>query len=483
MATAVLPTDSTTQPLRATVVRSPGLYTGTTTWQSLLALAVLPLHVISPNIGLLARAVVQTPITWHARFDSLIPLLLTSLSWQNFERSSSAGFYIDTATGLEGYAYIFGVSLMILRYLSFRGGYSQIPGRTVLDRRLAMLLLLIAFTLIAAYRGAAAGERGWSSPFRAALTAGGFFYGVLLAQTYGPNVKLLSGFLLPAGLVFYGLSSIGKLDHRLLWTLAPFVSAASTYMLAVQPFSRSGFLAALTLAISGWRCVLSPLSTGTLLMLWLCGVAAALFATRQKLGVGRFIRRPVVVLVAAAMIFATAYVTVNKSAMQAEGVKREQSLSGYLWWKLVEDRGLIWSQAMNAFASRPLVDTLFVPAGQSIELEYKGRAYNLKIGLHNAYLELIYYMGIVPGGLFCCYIFLICYDCVKALGKDLPADIEIMAFGVLITAIVGGFSGQYFIHQEGGTWFYLAAGIVSGCFLRHRRSEFVKRSSLRSGAR
>jgi O-antigen ligase len=195
---------------------------------------------------------------------------------------------------------------------------------------------------------------------------------------------------------------------------------------------------------------------------------AAVFATRQSLGLGRIFRRPAVLIVAVAMVFATVYVTFNKQAMEAEEVTREQSLSKYMWWKLVEDRGLIWSQAIDAFASRPLSDMLFVPGGQSIELLYKGRAYNVKIGLHNAYLEVLYYMGLVPGGMLCLYIVLLCWDCLKALGEKMPADIEIMAFAVLITAIVGGFSGQYFIHQEGGTWFYLPAGIVSGYYLRHR---------------
>jgi hypothetical protein len=468
MATVEIFAAITEHPPPAMAARRPGLYSATTIWQSFLAIAVLPLHVISPNIGLLARAVVQTPIIWSARFDSLTPLLLTSLSWQSFQGASVRGMYTDSATGLEGYAYIFGVSLMILRYMVFRGAYPQLPGKPLIDRRFAVLVLLIVFTLIAAYRGAVAGERGWSSPFRATLTAGGFFYGVILAHTYGPSVKLLSGFFLPAGLIFYGLSSLGYLDHRLIWTLAPFVSAAATYILVTRPFSPAGVVAAVTFAISCWRCVLGPWSTGTLLLLWISGALTAIFATRQVLGIGRILRRPLVVIVATAMIMTTAYVTLNKDTMEAEEVTREQSLSKYMWWKMVEDRGLIWSQAMTAFASRPVADILFVPGGQSIEMLYKGRAYNVKIGLHNAYLEVLYYMGLVPGGVLCCFIFLFCWDCLKALGEKMPADIEIMAFGVLITAIVGGFSGQYFIHQEGGTWFYLPAGIVSGFYLRHR---------------
>lgn len=469
MATVTLPAEHIGLPgVRSQPARWPGLYTGRMTWQSILAIAVLPLHVISPNIGLLARAVVQTPITWTATFDCLIPLLLTSLSWQSFQASSSATLYTDAATGLEGYAYIFGVALMIARYMIFRAGYPQVPGRPVLDRRFGLLMLLLVFTLIAAYRGAIIGERGWSSPFRAALTAGGFFYGVILAQTYGPNVKLLAGFFLPAGLFFYGLSSLGYLNHRLIWTLAPFVSAAATYLLVTRPFSLAGAVAALTFAVSGYRCVLGPWSTGTQLMLWTAGVMAAIFATRQALGLGRVFRRPVVVIVAAAMILTTVYVTFNKDTMEAEEVSRQQSLAKYMWWKLVEDRGLIWSHAMSQLLSRPVADILFVPGGQSFDLFYKGRAYNLKIGMHNAYLEVLHYMGLVPGGAMCLYIFLLCRDCLKALGTKLPADIEIMAFGVLITAIVGGFSGQYFIHQEGGTWFYLPAGIVAGFYLRQR---------------
>lgn len=460
-----------------------GLYSMTTVWQSVLAIAVLPLHIFSPNIGLLARALVQAPITWPARFDSLMPLLLTSLSWLSFQRGTSDGVYADTATGLEGYAYIFGVSLMIMRYVMFRAGYPRLAGKAALDWRFLVLGLLLAMTLVAAYRGAIAGERGWSSPFRAALTAGGFFYGVILAQTYGPNVKLMAGFYLPAGMIFYGVSSLGHLDHRLIWTLAPFVSAASTYIIVTQPISCVGIVAAATLAVSGWRCVLGPQSTGTLVLLWISGLLTALLATRQSLGLGRFARRQVVLIVAASMIAATIYVTLNKHEMEAEAVRRDESISRYLWWKLVEDRGLIWSQAMDAFLSQPLSDIMFVPGGKSIELRYGGKFYNLKIGLHNAYLEVIYYMGVVPGGLFCCYIFLICWDCLKALGKKLPADIEIMAFGVLITAIVGGFSGQYFIHQEGGTWFYIPAGIVSGYYFRHRLAESASRPASPPGLR
>ena len=483
MATVALSNPPAVKPSRSAAGGWLGLYSATTVWQSFLAVAVLPLHVFSPNIGLLVRALVQAPITWSARFDSLMPLLLTSLSWQSFERGTSGEFYADTATGLEGYAYIFGVSLMIIRYVTFRAGYPRLPGKATLDRRLLVLCLLLSLTLVAAYRGAIAGERGWSSPFRATLTAGGFFYGVILAQTYGPNVKLMSGFYLPAGMIFYGMSSLGHLDHRLIWTLAPFVSAAGTYVLVTQPLSWSGLVAAATLALSGWRCVLGPLSTGTLALLWSSGLLAALFATRQTLGLGRFARRPVVLMIAASMIIATIYVTMNKHEMDAEAVRRDESISRYLWWKLVEDRGLIWSQAMNAFMSQPLSDILFVPGGASIELRYGGKFHNLKIGLHNAYLEVIYYMGLVPGGLFCCYIFLTCWDCLRALGKKLPADIEIMAFGVLITAIVGGFSGQYFIHQEGGTWFYLPAGIVSGYYFRHRLSESASLPVLAPGLR
>jgi hypothetical protein len=483
MATVVLSHSPAAEASRSPFNGRTGLYSSTTFWQSFLAVAVLPLHVFSPNMGLLARALVQSPITWSAQFDSLMPLLLTSLSWQSFERTTSGGFYADAATGLEGYAYIFGVSLMIIRYVTFRAGYPRLAGKSAFDRRFLVLCLLLALTLVAAYRGAIAGERGWSSPFRAALTAGGFFYGIILAQTYGPSVKMMAGFYLPAGLIFYGLSSLGYLDHRLIWTLAPFVSAAGGYILATQPLSWSGLGAAATLAVSGWRCVLGPMSTGTLVLLWSCGLLVALFATRQSLGLGRLARRPVILIVAASMIIATIYVTLNKQEMAAEAVRREESISRYLWWKLVEDRGLIWSQAMDAFVSRPLSDILFVPGGASIELRYGGKFYNMKIGLHNAYLDVIYYMGLVPGGLFCCYILLLCWDCLKALGQKLPADIEIMAFGVLITAIVGGFSGQYFIHQEGGTWFYLPAGIVSGYYFRHRPLESASRPALSPGLR
>lgn len=454
-----------------------GLYSGATTRQTLFALAVLPLHVVSPNIGLLARAVVQMPITWSARFDSLMPLLLTSLSWLSFQRTSVEGvidgLYVDAVTGLEGYAYIFGVSLMILRYAVFRAGYPQLAGRKILDRRFLILGLLLIFTLISAYRGAAQGERGWSSPFRAALTAGGFFYGVVLAQSYSSNVKLLAGFWVPAGLLFYGLSAVGYLNHRLIWTLAPFVSGAATYVVIKQPFTSAGFVALVTLAVSGWRCVLGPFSTGTLMLLWISGALASVFATRQSLGLGRAFRRPVIALVATMMTFATLYVAFNKETLQADAVAREESLSDYLWWKLVEDRGLIWSQAMRSFLDRPLTETLFVPGGQSLTLRYGGRYHDVKIGLHNAYLDAIYYFGWVPGGVLCLFIVLLCGDCIRALGRKLPIDIEIMAFGVLINAIVGGFSGQYFIHQEGGTWFYLPAGIVAGYYLRDRQHSSV----------
>lgn len=469
MAAVAIPTAVPGKPSLPSAARVPGIYSATTLWQSVLALGVLPLHVFSPNTGLLARALVQGPIIWTPRFDSLFPLLLTSLSWLNFQQSFFEGSFIDAATGLEGYAYIFGVSLMILRYAVFRIGHPQVPGRPVLDRRFAMLVLLIVMTLIAAYRGVVAGERGWSSPFRAALTAGGFFYGVMLAQTYGPNVKLLSGFFVPAGLMFYGLSSLGYLNHKLIWTLAPFVSAAGTYVVITRPISWAAVVAAITLAVSGWRCILGPWSTGSQLLLWTCGAIAAIVATRQTLGLGRFIRRPAVIMLAVCMICVTIYVTMNKSSMQAEPVTRQESLSKFLWWKIVEDRGLIWSQTMQAFFARPLSEILFVPGGQSMSLQYLGKSHELKIGLHNAYLEAIYFLGLVPGGMLCCFIALFCWDCVQALKKHLPGDIEIMAFAVLISAIVGGFTGHYLIHQEGGTWFYLPAGIVSGYHLRYAR--------------
>lgn len=471
--------DSTRIPETPRRARTPwmGLYSATTARQTLLALAVLPLHVVSPNIGLLARAVVQAPITWSARFESLMPLLLTSLSWLSFQHTFLEGTFdglnVDAVTGLEGYAYIFGVAIMIVRYMVFRAGYPRLAGRGILDRRFLILGLLLVFTLISAYRGAAQGERGWSSPFRAALTAGGFFYGVVLAQSYSSNVKLLTGFWVPAGLLFYGLSAVANLNHRLIWTLAPFVSGAATYVVVKQPFTSAGVVALVTLAFSGWRCVLSPFSTGTLLLLWISGALAAVFATRQALGLGRAFRRPVVVLVATTMIFATLYVAFNKETIHAEAVAREESLSDYLWWKLVEDRGLIWSQAMRSFLDRPLTETLFVPGGQSLTLRYGGKYHDVKIGLHNAYLDAIYYFGWVPGGALCLFIALLCGDCVRALGRKMPADIEIMALGVLINAIVGGFSGQYFIHQEGGTWFYLPAGIVAGYYLRERQHSSV----------
>jgi hypothetical protein len=477
MATVALSSPPVVKPSRSAAGGWLGIYSATTVWQSVLAVAVLPLHVFSPNIGLLARAVVQAPITWSARFESLMPLLLTSLSWLSFQSTSLEGAFVglnvDAVTGLEGYAYIFGVALMILRYTVFRAGYPQLAGRRILDRRFVILGLLLIFTLISAYRGAVQGERGWSSPFRAALTAGGFFYGVVIAQSYSSKVKLLTGFWVPAGLLFYGLSAIGHLNHRLIWTLAPFVSGAATYVVIKQPFTSAGVVALVTLAVSGWRCVLGPFSSGTLLLLWISGALASVFATRQVLGLGRAFRRPVVVLLAMAMTFATLYVAFNKETLQAEAVTREESLSDYLWWKLIEDRGLIWSQAMVSFLERPLTETLFVPGGQSLTLRYGGRYHDVKIGLHNAYLDAIYYFGWVPGGVLCLFIVLLCGDCIRALGRKLPIDIEIMAFGVLINAIVGGFSGQYFIHQEGGTWFYLPAGIVAGYYLRERQYSFA----------
>lgn len=458
---------------RAQIAPRDGIWTRATLVRLVLVLCLIPAHLFAPNLGLLLRGFIEVWLVFEARYSNLIPLAVNTLYWQSFRQSfmdldSGAGVMSD-ATGLEGYAYLAGIAAMVARFLLFRSAHSADNPIRRIDGRFMVFCILVALGVFSSLRGYVAGTRGWSTNLRSTMTVGAFFYGAMLGTQYDARYHLARAFCVPVGLALYQAINLGFIQSRLAWTLAPFVSASAVYSLFL-PLGPGQWLCAIGAFANSLEetCLSSLTSTITLLSLWFSGAAAgAVAALRRFSGLPHF--RILLLGLVLASVFMPIVIVQTLDTAQWTYVSRQQDFFGYVRMKLFGDRGQLWAWAFELFRERPFFDKLIAPSGTAIRdrvyLE-NGRMQTITMGAHNVYLECIFTMGILPGTLLILFLLHNAWSVIKGIAACGDADIAMLGYGSVAILLVGGFTGMFMIHQDGGTWFYLLTGLVVGASAR-----------------
>jgi hypothetical protein len=450
-------------------------------------LCLIPLHFYVPNLGLLLRGLIEVALVFEARYSNLVPLAVNTLYWQSFREAfkdiDGADGVVADASGLEGYAYLAGIIAMIVRFLLFRNANLADGVIRKFDGRFVIFSVIVALGALSSLRGYVIGTRGWSSNLRSTLTIGAFFYGAMLGVHYDQRLRIARSFCVPIGLALYQAINVGFIQSRLAWTLGPFVSAGAVYSLFF-PLGVVQWLCAMAAFASSLQmtCIASATSTITLLTLWIGGTAAGLATS-----VRRFYGLPYFRVLLKALVVASAFMplVIVQSVEKAEWsyVSRNEDFFGYARLKLFGDRGELWAWTLELFSDRPLIDKLLAPGGTTIRdtvIDAGGRRQTITMGAHNVYLDAIFTLGIIPGGLLIIFLLYNCWSVINGITVCRDPDIALLGYGSIAVLLLGGFTGMFMIHQDGGTWFYFLTGIVLGASARAQslpRRELVRVST------
>lgn len=137
----------------------------------------------------------------------------------------------------------------------------------------------------------------------------------------------------------------------------------------------------------------------------------------------------------------------------------DTSTEGRLYNKIYGDRYFVWSSYIEEIEQ---ANPLLVIPQETIELNtVNDKEYDVSFGAHNSLIQLIYYFGIIYGGILFIILFYI-IDKMITYSKYLPKFIQSIAMGLFGVFLVFGLTGHSIVTHAASLFFWLFVGLVTG---------------------
>ena len=412
----------------------------------------------APKYFTLLGMVMAVWLVWSIRVEMIPFLFLLFIGPEDFKvgASSQVMGLMETEESSQM------VKIVVLIIASLRVVFEGLRRKDLLifRGRLRMFYMLwligIPLALLSSYWGLQNGYVNWTRSARFFVTAGMFFYGIIIAQQQPQGIRNLLPFFEVITLLLLTLNVLGFFAQHLVFLLVGFGASLGVDAIFSGEVVRK-IMGCLLVVIAGTVAALGSL---TMMATYLLGIIMmiTLIPRIGRGGITRVVALAVMVAVPILIGVAIKY----GSDYSREGIYRAEvtssELQGRLLFKIAGDRGPIWYEAYLQILGGPY---LLAPSGRPLMLVDLSRSTEKEwqVGAHNALLELTRNGGLLIGGFGIVFLCWQLFQLRAALIKLRGTAFVGLASGVFAVAVVGITTGDFPLDHNVGFWIWVPVGI------------------------
>jgi hypothetical protein len=315
-------------------------------------------------------------------------------------------------------------------------------------------LILIPPAAVSTFTGWTNGYENWTRALRFTLTAGCFFYGVILGENSRGEKVNLYAILSIISTVLLGLAGVNWFSQHLLFLLTAMAPPVGGF-LALYGHGYARVTGVLSIISAAYFALGSTLTFRSIFLL--STVMSLALVVRSPWA--RYLPRAIMFGTALSLFSVMWYsIKLGRDGFAVvEAADREDSLFERALDKMSGDRGPIWAEAWHQVKSSL---PLFQPSGRQIAIVNvrSGAETDWTVGAHNVFLETMRNGGWLFGGALLIWMVLLSRK--TTLMLHYPLDIGKRGLGIasLSAATVGSFLGDYPLDHNVGPLIWILMG-------------------------